>query len=56
MRKFQNSRDVLKRIQKAMGMNGVLISQGPNRNDVAAQFDLSSALAETYYNENLMPI
>jgi hypothetical protein len=56
VRKFQNSREVLKRIQKAMGRNGVLISQGAKRNDVAAQFDLSSALAETNYNEYLMPI
>jgi hypothetical protein len=56
VRKFQNSREVLKRIQKAMGRNNVLISQGELRNDVAAQFDLSSALAETNYNERLMPL
>ena len=56
VRKFQNSREVLKRIQKAMGRNNVLISQGALRNDVAAQFDLSSALAETNYNERLMPL
>lgn len=56
VRKFQNSREVLKRIQKAMAANGLLISQGANRNDVAAQFDLSSALAETNYNEKLMPL
>jgi hypothetical protein len=56
VRKFQNSRDVLKRIQKAMGRNNVLISQGELRNDVAAQFDLSSALSEINYNEYLMPL
>lgn len=54
VRKFQNSREVLRRIQKSLANNNLLISHNGQRNDVAAQFDLSAALAETNYNERLM--
>jgi hypothetical protein len=53
VRKFQNSRAVLRRIQLAMERNNLLKSQGEDRNDVAAQFDASSALADKYYRERL---
>lgn len=53
VRKFQNSREVLKRIQRSMEQNGLLVTIGNMRNDFALQFDTSAAMADKYYREVL---
>jgi hypothetical protein len=53
VRKFQNQKEVLRRINNSIDRQAKLITTGNKRNDFAGQFDTSAAMAGKYYNEYL---